>query len=146
MNRFWEHKTLAELSQPEWESLCDGCGKCCLNKLQDEDTDEVYHTAVACQLLDLRTCQCRQYDNRFELVPDCLQLTADKLATFHWLPPSCAYRRLAEGRGLADWHPLLNGGKKHKMHAAGISVRHKAVSEGPDIDPADFIVSWPLDE
>ncbi|WP_115718087.1 YcgN family cysteine cluster protein [Gallaecimonas mangrovi] len=146
INAFWEQKSLKQMTRSEWESLCDGCGKCCLHKLQDEDTDEVYHTAVACQLLDLRSGGCSDYANRFAKVDDCLQLDADNLDTFQWLPPSCAYRRLSEGKGLPSWHPLLNDGKKHKMHAAGMSVRHKAVSEGFDLDPADFIVIWPLDE
>lgn len=143
---YWETKGLKEMSQSEWEGLCDGCGKCCLHKLQDEDTDEIYHTAVACELLDLRSGGCSDYANRFAKVPDCLQLNADNLANFQWLPPSCAYRRLSEGRGLPSWHPLLSGGKKHKMHAADMSVRHKSVSEGLDLDPADFIVTWPLED
>ncbi|WP_341504186.1 YcgN family cysteine cluster protein [Gallaecimonas sp. GXIMD4217] len=134
------------MTRDEWESLCDGCGKCCLHKLQDEDTDEIYHTAVACELLDLKSGGCGDYPNRFDKVPDCLQLTPDNLDNFIWLPPSCAYRRLSEGRGLPSWHPLLHGGKKAAMHGAGMSVRGKAVREGPDLDCADFIVVWPLSD
>lgn len=95
---FWQQKTLDEMSDAEWESLCDGCGQCCLHKLMDEDTDEIYFTNVACRQLNIKTCQCRNYERRFEYEPDCIKLTRDNLPTFEWLPPTCAYRLLAEGQ------------------------------------------------
>jgi len=142
-NPFWETKSLAELDQTEWESLCDGCGKCCLNKLIDEDTDELVFTNVACDLLNLKTCQCGDYAHRFRKVPDCIQLSADKIADFAWLPDSCAYRRLAEGRPLPEWHPLLTGSRS-AMHAAGQSVRGKVIHECERGDWEDHIVTWAL--
>ncbi len=100
---FWQSKTLDDMTDAEWESLCDGCGQCCLHKLMDEDTDEIYFTNVACRQLNIKTCQCRNYERRFEFEPDCIKLTRENLPTFEWLPPSCAYRLLAEGKSL----PLL---------------------------------------
>ncbi|MCD8672149.1 YcgN family cysteine cluster protein, partial [Klebsiella pneumoniae] len=106
---FWQQKTLDDMSDAEWESLCDGCGQCCLHKLMDEDTDEIYFTNVACRQLNIKTCQCRNYARRFEYEPDCIKLTRENLPTFEWLPPTCAYRLLAEGKPLPAWHPLLTG-------------------------------------
>lgn len=126
--RFWERFTLDELNEPEWEALCDGCGRCCLLKLEDEDTGEVAQLDIACRLLDIHSCRCANYAGRFTQVPDCTRLTRANLARFNWLPASCAYRRLAEGRRLASWHPLLAGNAR-RMHRHGISVRHLAVSE-----------------
>ncbi|EEP89120.1 ycgn (Fragment) [Yersinia kristensenii] len=139
---FWQQKTLAEMSDSEWESLCDGCGQCCLNKLIDEDTDEIYFTNVACDQLNLKTCQCRNYDRRFELEEDCIKLTRENLVTFEWLPPTCAYRLIGEGHDLPHWHPLL-AGSKSAMHGERISVRHIAVRESEVIDWQNHILNKP---
>ncbi len=140
---FWETTSLAELDATQWEALCDGCGKCCLNKLIDEETDELVFTNVACDLLNLKSCQCSDYANRFRKVPDCIQLTAGQIAEFAWLPDTCGYRRLAEGRPLPDWHPLLTGSRS-AMHAAGQSVRGKAIPERQRGDWEAHIITWAL--
>lgn len=125
---FWETKTLDEMSDAEWESLCDGCALCCLQKLQDGDSGDVYFTDIACRLLDLDSCRCTDYPNRAARVPDCLVLKRDRPHVFAWLPASCAYRRLHEGKPLPDWHPLITGDPR-SVHAAGVSALGKAVSE-----------------
>ena len=127
--RFWEGSPLAELTDDEWERLCDRCGRCCLNKLEDEDTGEIHFTLVACRLLDTRSCLCRDYPHRTQQVPDCLRIEPAGLdELLPSLPPSCAYRRLAEGRGLALWHPLLSGDPL-SVKLAGYSVCPGALSE-----------------
>ncbi len=138
---FWQHKPLEQMSEPEWESLCDGCGKCCLHKLMDENSDEVYYTNVACSWLNSKTCACKDYTNRFESGEECLKLTRDTIAEFHWLPESCAYRLLAEGKPLPSWHPLITGSKS-AMHTAGESVRNKVIYEIDVVDWEDHIQNF----
>lgn len=138
---FWETKTLAQMTHTEWESLCDGCGKCCLHKLQDEDTGELAFTNAACRLLDRETARCSDYAHRRIKVPDCVRLTAKSAAKFNWLPATCAYRLLAEGKPLFPWHHLVCGDPE-AVHRAGISVRGRVVSEDKVIDLEDHIVAW----
>jgi len=143
---FWRRKTLAEMNTAEWESLCDGCGRCCLNKLEDEDTGRIYYTDVGCRLLDAEKCRCRNYGNRSSEVDDCVRLTPDNVTTISWLPPTCAYRLLGEGRDLYWWHPLVSG-DADSVHAAGISVRGRVAAledRVPDEDLEDHIVAWPM--
>jgi uncharacterized cysteine cluster protein YcgN (CxxCxxCC family) len=142
---FWRRKTLAEMTAAEWESLCDGCGRCCLNKLEEEDTGRVHYTDVGCRLLDATTCRCKDYRNRSKRVDDCVRLTPENVGTIKWLPPSCAYRLLAHGRDLYWWHPLVSGDPE-TVNAAEISVRGRVgICEDDlhDQDYADHIVAWP---
>ncbi|MBG1232246.1 YcgN family cysteine cluster protein [Aestuariivirga litoralis] len=125
---FWKTTSLAEMSRTQWESLCDGCGRCCLNKLEDEDTGEFLYTRTACKLLNLKTCQCTDYPNRAKRVPDCVTLTPKNVAELGWLPETCAYRRLNEGRELSWWHPLVSG-RQETVTEAGISVAGEVYSE-----------------
>jgi uncharacterized protein len=125
---FWETKTLEEMSSKEWESLCDGCGQCCLLKIEEEDSSTIYLTRLACRLLDVGSCRCSDYTNRHATEPDCIVITPENVRTLTWLPQSCAYRRLAEGQGLAWWHPLVSGDPA-TVHQAGVSVRDWARSE-----------------
>ncbi len=140
--QFWTSKTLAEMTRAEWESLCDGCGRCCLHKLRDEATEALAFTNVACRLLDLASCRCSDYANRRRRVPDCVQLTPAALTAIDWLPPSCAYRRLAEGKPLPDWHPLITGDPA-SVHHAGVSVRGRAISEREASALEDHVAAWP---
>lgn len=142
---FWKERALEDLTGAEWESLCDGCGRCCLVKLEDEDTGEVHFTDVGCKLLDAETCKCSDYRRRRQRVRDCLKLTPQSVRTLSWLPPSCAYRMLAEGKDLCWWHPLVSGSPE-TVHEAGISVRGKVEALETDVkldDYPKYIVSWP---
>jgi hypothetical protein len=125
--RFWERIALPQMSAEEFEALCDGCGKCCLHKLQDEDTEEVYYTRVACELLDPVSCRCRDYHKRRQRVADCMVLGRENIEQFHWLPSSCAYRLLARGQALPPWHYLLTG-DRDSIHRAGASVRGRTLA------------------
>lgn len=144
---FWQHKQLDEMNDAEWEALCDGCGKCCLAKVIDDDTDELYYTEVSCQLLNQKSCQCNDYPRRFDKVSDCVKISLSDPETFQWLPPSCAYRRLRDGDELPSWHPLRHNGKKSEMHRAGASIRGKTINElAVQGDLQHFIAWWPLDD
>ncbi len=126
---FWQAKALNAMTPAEWESLCDGCGRCCVIKLEDEETGELHYTDIACRLFDDRTCRCGNYRLRAKLVAGCVVLTPKKLPLVaHWLPPTCAYRLLHEGKPLYDWHPLVSG-DPDSVHAAGISLRGRVVPE-----------------
>lgn len=143
---FWDEKTLAEMSRDEWESICDHCGKCCLMKLQDEDeAQSVYFTDIVCDLFNLNDGSCTDYWNREVLVPTCIRLTQDNLDQIEWLPPSCSYRSVMEGRGLPAWHHLVSGSKK-TIHEAGHSVLGKVVFEkdANEEELEEHIVEWPL--
>ncbi|TPH12572.1 YcgN family cysteine cluster protein [Litorilituus lipolyticus] len=161
---FWQTKTLSEMSRDEWESLCDGCAKCCLHTFIDDDkadsevtllpTDHIqqgeslYYSNIACYLLNETTCQCTKYEQRTKLVPDCVRLTQDNIEGVFFMPPSCTYRRIQEGRGLPSWHPLLHKGKKSAMHKAGMSVRGKIVKDDEvSLDKfEDHIVTWAIND
>ena len=125
---FWESKTLKQMSKQEWESLCDGCARCCLHKLEDEDTDEVYYTDIHCRYLDKNDCSCTVYQTRDEKVPECIWLAPEQAHRFHWLPDTCAYRLVAEGKPLYDWHPLISG-DPNSVHAAEISLKGKGIPD-----------------
>jgi uncharacterized cysteine cluster protein YcgN (CxxCxxCC family) len=143
---FWRRKAMREMSPQEWESLCDGCGRCCLNKLQEEGSDRTYYTDVGCRLLDPHTCRCKDYKKRAALVKDCVQLSPRNINRLTWLPPTCAYRLVAAGRDLYWWHPLISGDPE-TVHLAGVSVRGKvSASEEnvPDERLEEHIVNWPL--
>ena len=142
---FWRAKSLEEMDEREWESLCDGCGRCCLMKLEDEDTGEIHHTDVGCRLFDAARCRCADYENRRRKVRDCVKLTPAKVRSLGWLPPSCAYRRVAEGRDLAWWHHLVSGSRR-TIHEAGVSVKGRVPATEDELTAEEIagrIVGWP---
>jgi len=140
---FWRAKKLHEMSSAEFEALCDGCGKCCLHKLEDEDTGDVYYTKVACKFLDHETCKCQTYSERQKYVPDCVVLTPESVTETYWLPETCAYRLIAEGIPLFDWHPLVSG-DPDSVHKAGMSVAGQVIHEDSvnTDDLEDYVVRW----
>lgn len=138
---YWKHKTLEEMSNLEWESLCDGCGKCCLYKIEDRDTGEIQFTKVACKLLDSQTCRCSNYKHRKKYVPDCQIFNAKKVRKLYWLPSTCAYRLVAEGKDLPRWHYLVSGSLQ-SIHNAGASVKNRIISEEKAKNLEDFIIDW----
>ncbi len=139
---FWRTKSLDEMSKQEWESLCDGCGKCCLNKLEDENTGEITFTDVACRLLDVELCQCVSYAERNRFVPDCRILNPRVVKKLEWLPSTCAYRLVDQGKDLYWWHPLVSNNPE-TVHQANASVRGRVVSERDTDDLEGHIVEWP---
>jgi uncharacterized cysteine cluster protein YcgN (CxxCxxCC family) len=159
--KFWETKSLEQMTIEEWEAVCDGCAKCCLNKFIDDEDEEaegptdyinpdeqIHFTNIACRYLDSHKCACTVYEKRTVLVPDCVKLTQDNLKDIFFMPNSCSYRRLHEGRGLPSWHPLLNNGKKSLMHKKQMSVRNKTISEDMvDMEKfEDYIVTWAIND
>ena len=138
---FWETKKLAEMTAEEWESLCDNCGKCCLNKLEDEDTGKIVFTSVACRLINLNTCRCNRYNERTKLVAECLDIRKLDVEKYNWLPSTCAYRLLNEGNELPAWHPLLTGSPT-SVKRAGVSISSYAIKESMAMDLEDHIIEW----
>ncbi len=138
---FWRTQKLEEMTAGEWESLCDGCGLCCLNKLEEEDTGEITFTSSACEYLNLESCRCADYANRRDNVPECVTLTPELVRRLAWLPDSCAYRLVAEGRDLYGWHRLVSGDAQ-SVHAAGISTRGRCASERSGEDLEDCLIDW----
>ena len=142
---FWQSVKLADMTAAQWEAVCDGCAKCCLVKLQDEDSGEIVFTDIVCNLLDQQTCRCTHYQERTKLVPDCVKLTKDNLDKIDFMPPSCAYRLLHEGKDLPQWHPLVSG-SANSVVEAGMSVKGRVIAEMAfDGDSEDRVVDWPLD-
>jgi len=141
MERFWETKSLAEMSTAEWESLCDNCGKCCLIKLEDEDSGEIVFTSAVCDLIDLDSCRCSRYSERCTLVPECIDLKQHDFAEYKWLPTTCAYRLLTDGKPLPDWHPLLSGSQE-SVKDAGVSITSYAIKESQVDDFEDHVIGF----
>ena len=142
-DKFWQELPLSEMTRTQWESLCDGCGRCCLHKIEDEDTNEIYFTDVACRYLDEETCQCPHYKTRQSKVPDCLTIYPNWGKKFLWLPTTCAYRLLSENKPLFDWHPLISG-DVNSVHLAGISVRGRTYrdDEIPQEEVYKHVINW----
>ncbi|MFV8817397.1 YcgN family cysteine cluster protein [Haliea sp. E17] len=143
MTEWWHELSLAELNPQQWEELCDGCGRCCLHKLEDEDSGEVFYTRVHCRFLDAATCRCSDYRKRSQLVPECITLVPDMVGDLDWLPSTCAYRLRARGERLPDWHHLVSGSRE-TVHSAGISIRGRTLPE-QNVHPDSYeelIVTW----
>ena len=138
---FWEEKKLSQMSTSEWESLCDNCGKCCLHKLEDEDSGTVYYTSVVCNLIDLDSCRCTRYSERCTLVPDCLDLKQHDFSEYTWLPATCAYKLLANGEPLPEWHPLISG-TPDSVKQAGVSISSYAMKESDINELQEHIIQW----
>ncbi len=138
---FWKTKKLPEMTTEEWESLCDNCGKCCLHKLEDEDSGEIVFTSVACKLINLTTCRCTRYNERTQLVPECLNLKQNDFTQYHWLPSTCAYRLLNEDKELPAWHPLVSGSTT-SVKKAGVSIRSYAIKESMAVNLEDHVIEW----
>ena len=140
---FWRTKTLEQMSREEWESLCDGCARCCLQKLEDEDTGEVYYTELVCHYLKEENCSCTIYQTRNEKVPNCIWLKPEHVPEFHWLPNTCAYRLISEGQDLPEWHPLVSG-TKETVHLAGISVKDRVIPDNSvaEEDWEEHLITW----
>ena len=138
---FWEEKKLSQMSTSEWESLCDNCGKCCLHKLEDEDSGTVYYTSVVCDLIDLDSCRCTRYSERCTLVPDCLDLKQHDFSEYTWLPATCAYKLLANGEPLPEWHPLISG-TPDSVKQAGVSISSYAMKESDIDELQEHIIQW----
>lgn len=143
MNKFWQEKSLEQMNSDEWESLCDGCGKCCLHKLENEENGRVYYTSIACEYLNITNCLCKGYANRKSLVPTCVVLSKENISQFNWLPTTCAYRVLSEGGELPEWHPLVSL-SDGSVHEVGVSVASYAIPEcevsAEDFE--DYILGW----
>ena len=142
-NKFWETKNLIDMNENEWESLCDKCGKCCVIKLEDFDTQEVHYTNVSCKLLCEKSASCKDYENRKSIVPDCIILSPDNLKDLKWMPETCAYKLLNEGKNLPYWHPLLSGNDKDIVNS-GNSVKNRVTNENKIKikDLPDYIFNW----
>ena len=138
---FWQTKKLAEMSVEEWESLCDRCGKCCLHKLENEESGEIFFTSVVCDLIDLERCSCTDYVNRCTLVPDCIDMKQRSFTQYHWLPSTCAYRLLEQGEALPSWHPLITNDPE-SVHEAGVSIRSYAIPESDAGELIQHIIEW----
>jgi uncharacterized cysteine cluster protein YcgN (CxxCxxCC family) len=138
-DRFWERYPLEQFTTEEWEALCDGCARCCLQKLEDEESGQVYYTSLACHLLDLEQCRCSDYPRRNQRVPNCVPLTPEKTAAFHWLPATCGYRLIHEGETLPPWHPLISGSRE-SVHQAEISIRSFAMLESGEEDLEAYLL------
>ncbi|PCJ48124.1 MAG: hypothetical protein COA74_09650 [Gammaproteobacteria bacterium] len=140
-NEFWKTKSLQEMTSSEWESICDGCAKCCIFKFEEDDTGHILQTDVVCKLLDLDTCHCTKYEQRKTLVPDCITITPDNILQLKWMPASCSYRLLAQGDDLPAWHSLVTGNPK-SMQLANKTVQGRVVSEIEVDDIEDRIIGW----
>ena len=138
---FWRAKSLQSMTPQEWESLCDGCGRCCLEKLEDSVSGEISYTDVACGLLDMETCRCAHYHERHRFMPDCVPLNPTNVSELRWMPSTCAYRLLAEGQDLPDWHPLISGTSQSVIDA-GISVKGRCTPANEASDLEDHVVDW----